>query len=142
MNKIFFSFLLMSFLGFSVFAEKADVKKTERNFPTPPAVKKGEYALFLDDKYTTFKTIKWNKYELDTSCFKANKKKPECMAYEYTQIKKKDYQLPDPSMNNAAAFICSKRNGKNLIALDYKKNEIDFCRFPDGSMVNSWNLAL
>lgn len=142
MNKTVLSFLLMSFICFSTFAENKEVKKTVRNFPAPPAVKKGEYALFLEDKYITFKTQKWNKYEFDTSCFKANKKKPECMAYEYTQVKNKNYQLPDPSMNNAAAFICSKRNGKNLLALDFKKNEIDFCRFPDGSMVNSWNLAL
>lgn len=113
-------------------------------YPVAPKVKKGEYALFLKDNYVVFKTQKTAEgFELDLSCFaKLNSKKPDCMAYTYAKMKAENVQIPHPAMNNRAAFHCSKMQGRNLLAIDHQKNEIDFCRFPDNSMVSTWSMYM
>ncbi len=111
-------------------------------YPVAPKVKKGEYALFLKDKYIVFKTQKTSEgFEFDRSCF-AKSKKPNCMASTYAKMKAENVQVPHPDMNNRAAFHCAKMNGRNLLAIDFERNEVDFCRFPDNSMVSSWSMYL
>lgn len=112
--------------------------------PVAPKVKKGEYALFLKDNYIVFKTQKTTEgFELDLSCFSNSKsKKPDCMAYTYAKMKAENVEIPHPAMNNRAAFHCSKMQGRNLLAMDHQRNEIDFCRFADNSMVSSWSMYM
>lgn len=123
-------------------ALKSDNTLNQNKLSSSPKLKAGEYALFLDDKYTVFKTQKSDNLEFDLSCFKKNAKKPDCMALTYAKMKAENVETPHPSMNNMAAFHCTKMKGKNLIAIDAKHNEKDFCRFADNSMVSSWSMYL
>ena len=114
----------------------ASVKTSD--FATPPQFKNDEYALFLDDSYKIFKTKKFDRLELSEGCFK--KAKPACLALEFSQIKPRKLELKAPGMNNMSAIHCEEVGGRNLLALDNKNNHYNFCRFNDGSMVNSWSM--
>ncbi len=105
--------------------------------PAVPALKSDEYAVFTDEAYKIFKTKKYEEFELDMSCFK--KAKPDCVAYTMAQVKPKKPVFKHESINNIAAIHCADISGKNLIALDSKKREYNFCLFKDGSMLNSWS---
>ncbi len=133
-----FLVILLSFQSFSVDIKNKNGKPVLR--PTAPPLKSGEYALFLDDKYIIFKTKKTDDLELDLSCYKKNKNTPDCMAFIYAKMKAENVETPNPAMNNMAAFHCAKLNGRNLLAIDSKRNETDFCRFHDKSMVSSWSM--
>ena len=110
----------------------------QKQFPEPPKFKDDEYAIFIEDAYQVFKTKKIEKLELSESCFKTSK--PKCEAYEFAQIKPKDLSIKAPGMNNKSAIHCEAVGGRNLLALDNKNNQYNFCRFSDGSMVNSWSM--
>lgn len=43
--------------------------------------------------------------------------------------------------NNPASAQCKKRNGSNQILEDKNKNQYDYCKFKDSSMIDSWNLV-
>jgi putative hemolysin len=111
---------------------------SQNQFPPPPKFKDDEYAIFIEDAYQIFKTKKFESLELSESCF--NSKKPKCEAYEFAQIKPKDLSIKAPGMNNKSAIHCEAVGGRNLLALDNKNNQYNFCRFADGSMVNSWSM--
>lgn len=111
---------------------------TMNQFPEPPKFKDDEYAIFIEDSYKVFKTKKYEKLELTEGCFKGTK--PKCEAYEFSQIKPKDLSIKAPGMNNKSAIHCEAVGGRNLLALDNKNNQYNFCRFADGSMVNSWSM--
>ena len=136
----FFSHLVLANTAKSVASSQ------DQTHPVAPKVKKGEYALFLKDNYIVFKTQKTAEgFELDLSCFakeNSKSKKPDCMAYTYAKMKAENVEIPHPAMNNRAAFHCSKMQGRNLLAMDHQRNEIDFCRFADNSMVSSWSMYL
>lgn len=104
----------------------------------PPSLSSDEYAIFIKDKYLKFKIKKFQGLELDLSCFKG--KIPKCEAYEFSQIKPKSLMMKNEAFNNMAAIFCEAVHGRNLLALDKNRNEYNFCRFPDDSMVNSWSL--
>lgn len=145
-------FVVLFFFGNLIFANTVKSASSSQDqsqavvHPVAPKVKKGEYALFLKDNYIVFKTQKTAEgFELDLSCFtKSNSKskKADCMAYTYAKMKAENVQIPHPAMNNRAAFHCSKMQGRNLLAIDDQRNEIDFCRFPDNSMVSSWSMYM
>jgi putative hemolysin len=115
-----------------------DLATAQKKFPVPPKILKDQYTVFFNDKYEIFKTKKFEKLELTESCFK--NKKVTCQAYEFAQIKPKSLEIKSPGMNNMSAIHCEAVGGQNLLALDYKNNQYNFCRFGDGSMVNSWSM--
>lgn len=110
------------------------------NFPQVPALKAGEYAVFVDKGYEIFKTKEVNELEFDTSCFKVGKT-PSCEAAKAAAVTTPPKYATE-NMFHPAALYCEARGGKNLIALDHKKDEYNFCRFKDKSMVNSWAMYL
>jgi putative hemolysin len=130
--------MLTCFISIEMFAAAQSKKQTEH--PKPPQLKSDEYALFLTDKYIVFKTKKTDQLEFDLSCYKKNKL--DCLAFEISKNKIKNVQIENPGMNNMAALYCAKAEGRNLLALDHRRNEKDFCRFSDNSMVSSWSLYL
>jgi hypothetical protein len=111
---------------------------SQKQFPDPPKFKDDEYAIFIGDSYQVFKTKKYESLELNDGCFKGTK--PKCQAYEFAQIKPKDLSVKVPGLNNKSAIHCEAVGGRNLLALDNKNNQYNFCRFADGSMVNSWSM--
>jgi|GEM_PF-3558438 len=113
-------------------------KPVPKKYATVPSLKKGEYAVFIEDSYKVFKTKKFEDFELETSCFK--NEKPKCDAYSFAQVKPKPITLKHEGLNNFAAIHCSEITGKNLIAFDDERKEYNFCLFRDGSMVNSWSV--
>lgn len=145
--------LLILQISFSAHADQASKptrKRTTANagskkkapvdtFPKPPIFKDNEYAIFIEDAYRVFKTKQYEKLELSDNCFKASPK-PNCQAYEFAQIKPKDLSIKVPGLNNISAIHCESIGGRNLLALDNKNNQYNFCRFSDGSMVNSWSM--
>lgn len=130
----FFSFIFCTV----AYAKKTESAKTQPKHPSVPALKTGEYAVFIEDAYKIFKTKTHEEFELETSCFK--KDKPQCDAYTFAQVKPKNITLKHEALNNFAAIHCADITGKNLIALDANRNEFNFCLFKDGSMVNSWSV--
>lgn len=146
MKYFFITVVFLAFQGFAFESkgpkDRAVNKKSEDVNVQSPQLKTDEYSLFLDDKYRVFKTQKSDNLEFDLSCFKKNPKKPDCMAFTYAKMKAENVETPHPAMNNMAAFHCTKMKGKNLIAIDAKHNEKDFCRFADNSMVSSWSMYL
>lgn len=113
-------------------------KNPSKGWVEVPQFKDDEYAIFIDDNYKIFKTKNFEKFELIDTCFKKNK--PNCLAYKFAQIKPKNLQIEHEGFDNLAAIHCEKIGGKNLIALDNKKNHYNFCKFNDGSLVNSWSM--
>mgnify|MGYP001602787328 FL=1 len=111
--------------------------KNEKSIEVP-RLKEGEYAIFLNDTYKVFKTKRFEELEIEVSCFKKNK--PRCKAFDFSKIKPKEIKSTQASMNNFAAIHCADISGRNLIALDSKRNEYNFCYFKDGSMANSWSI--
>ncbi len=133
----FLNMLCTLFVSVQIFA--AETNKVIQH-PVVPKLKPDEYALFLDDRYIIFKTKKTDELELDLSCYKKNK--PDCLAYAMSKKKIENVQIEHPAMNNMAALNCAKAEGRNLLAIDSRHNEKDFCRFSDNSMVSSWSLYL
>ena len=103
-----------------------------------PPLKNDEYAIFVNNTYEVFKTQNFEQLEIDRRCFKNGK--PKCEAYLFSQMKPASINSPDHYIANLGAAHCHAVYGMNLIALDSKRNQYNFCRFKDGSMVNSWSL--
>ena len=104
-----------------------------------PTLKKGEYAIFLDEKYEIFTTVEYNKLEIDSKCAKKNGIY-DCLAAKSDSLPKVNTVEVGFGNYHPAANYCNEIDGKNLIAVDYLKDEVSFCRFSDGSMVKSWSL--
>lgn len=119
--------------------EQKNAASSADPFPKVPSFKDNEYAIFIEDSYRIFKTKKFETLELTESCF-AKSSQPQCEAYEFAQIKPKNLAVKVPGMNNTSAIHCEAIGGRNLLALDNKNNHYNFCRFGDGSMVNSWSM--
>lgn len=136
--NVLFQIVLLPF----AFAQTESEPKpmAQPNFPQVPALKAGEYAVFVDKGYEIFKTKEVNELEYDTSCFKAGKT-PSCEAAKAAVLATPPKYKQENLFHPAAQF-CEARGGKNLIALDHKKDEYNFCRFKDRSMVNSWAMYL
>lgn len=141
----FISLFCFSFSSYHSWAQGPkkvlESKKTAASpdhFAQPPKFGNDQYAIFIEDSYQVFKTKKFEKLEISESCFKNDK--PHCEAYEFSKIKPKDLSIKAPGMNNTSAIHCEAVGGRNLLALDNKNNQYNFCRFSDGSMVNSWSM--
>ena len=104
-----------------------------------PTLKKGEYAIFLDEKYEIFTTVEYNKLEIESKCAKKNGIY-DCLAAKSDSLPKVNTVEVGFGNYHPAANYCNEIDGKNLIAVDYLKDEVSFCRFSDGSMVKSWSL--
>jgi putative hemolysin len=104
-----------------------------------PTLKKGEYALFWDEKYEIFTTKDFNNLEIDTRC-PQKKGAFDCLAAKSDSLPKVNTVEINKGNYHPASNYCNEIGGKNLIAIDYKKSESSFCRFSDGSMVDSWSL--
>lgn len=104
-----------------------------------PNLKKGEYAIFLDEKYEIFTTVEYNKLEIDSKCVKKNGVY-DCLAAKSDSLPKVNTVEVGFGNYHPAANYCNEIDGKNLIAIDYLKDEVSFCRFSDSSMVKSWSL--
>jgi len=118
--------------------QSADSGSRSSSIISPPKLKSDEYAVFYNDSYQIFKTTKIEQLEFSTNCLK--NKKLDCEAYRLSQLKNVKIKLKDPQMQNWGALYCEAIHGRNLIALDQKGNQSNFCRFEDGSLVNSWSL--
>ena len=104
-----------------------------------PTLKKGEYAIFLDEKYEIFTTVIHNKLEIESKCVKKNGVY-DCLAAKSDSLPKVKTVEVGFGNYHPAANYCNEIDGKNLIAIDHNHSEVSFCRFSDGSIVDSWSL--
>ncbi len=129
-------FLTITFALSFAWAETKNIPKDRPYFPPVPKLKQGEYAIFIEKNYQIFQTKTVDELELETSCLKSGK--PSCEAFQASKT-------PNPTLKEVfhpAANHCEAKGGRNLIALDKNKDEYNFCRFKDNSMVNAWSLYL
>lgn len=104
----------------------------------PQKIAENQFAIYNPetDKYDFIVSDK-----LEGSVFSDNCKNKKCEAYLALQRKVVDLsEAPHPTMFNPAAILCKDLGGVNLIALNSKKAEENFCKFKDASYVNSWDL--
>ena len=133
LTLLLINFLILPF----AFAQQDEPRPMAKPlFPAVPKLQKGEYAIFIEKNYQIFRTTEVNKLEFDNSCFKAGKT-PTCEA-ALAANNKSEPVYKTQNLFHPAANFCEARGGRNLIALDYKRDEYNFCRFKDNSMVNSW----
>lgn len=112
-----------------------------------PKIQPDEYVFFLKDKYHVFKIVEYSGLKLSSNCFgnrnkknKSTQNKPKCQAFEVSKIKVKDLFKEKYGGTNPASLHCSRMMGESLIAYDSLKNEYDYCRFADNSLVSSWSM--
>lgn len=102
-----------------------------------PDVAKGEIAIFENGNYRKVKTIFQHGLTLSLDCIKKGAQ-PSCLAFSTSLA-----APPPPTSKfngNPASQNCSEFKGANLIAFNAQKQEVNYCQFADGSMVNSWDL--
>nr|BFD57967.1 hypothetical protein CKG001_00740 [Bdellovibrio sp. CKG001] len=89
--------------------------------------------------YKPLQVIEKDGVTISKSCLKSGKMK--CQAWDAVLNKKALTPTPGVGVvGNPAARYCHDYNANNLIVLDAKKNEYDYCVFSDGSMIDSWSL--
>ncbi len=103
-----------------------------------PHLNVGEYAFYNGSQYKIFKIIETEGLKLSSDC-KVNTGKMKCQAYTASTRSMPDVQFSDARITPASQ-LCSQLNGKNFIAFGSKKEELNYCQFADGSLVNSWSL--
>lgn len=110
----------------------------DTNSGSIPKLNSDEYAVFIDESYKIFKTKTFEKLELSENCFK--KTKPDCIAFAVSQSKPGPVKITTEGATNLAAINCANVGGKNLIGMNAKRDQFNFCRFEDGSMITSWSM--
>lgn len=99
-----------------------------------PKVPPGGYVIFLNDKYETLKVKKKNNRIFSENCAQ------DCAAEKALLVKKPFPKPVHSAMQNPAAQYCGAVGGKNLLAVNERGGEENFCRFNDNTFVNSWDL--
>jgi putative hemolysin len=122
---------------FSISINTFAAETAKQKFPSPPAVKENEITVFIEDKYKIFQIKKENEVVFTKDCLD---KKKTCLAYQATE---KAIPLPGPKapgLGMPAADYCDAKGGRNLIAFDNKRDEVNYCFFKDGTAVGSWSM--
>lgn len=113
--------------------------QNNKNKVLPPAkLQKDEFTYFDDNKYNNFKITEFENMKLSSSCFK--NAKPNCGAYSLSLLKKNPPVPTSEGRFHPASIYCKELGGRPIIALNYKKDEYDFCMAKDKSLVSSWSL--
>lgn len=145
MSKLFFTIMvLMGLLPAQMgLAKPPPPKSPNGEFKAVPQpntanLKENEFYIFLDGKYEKLQPKKYEGARFAPDCFKGGK--PNCLAYAVYSNAKKNVANKSQQLPNSAAQFCIDQGAVNLIALGRDRNEFNFCRFSDKSMVNSWDL--
>ncbi len=104
-----------------------------------PNVKKGSFAFFDGQKYKIFEVFETEELKLSSDCKVKPPKKMSCQAYQAVTGKIKETQSSEEAVS-PASVLCTQLGGKNFIAFNEKKEQYNFCRFEDQSLINSWSL--
>lgn len=70
----------------------------------------------------------------------ANCKNKKCQALLSLKKKPVKSKIKNPVSGNPSSTHCWDMGGKPRILKDKKNNEIDYCLFKDGSMIDGWDL--
>ena len=136
LSLLVINFLILPF----AFAQTETKPMGKPNFPPVPKLNAGEYAVFVEKSYQVFKTKTVSDLEYDLACFSKGTT-PTCEAANAAAITTPP-KYKRENLFHPAALFCEARGGRNLIAIDSKHDEYNFCRFKDNSMVNSWAMYL
>nr|BFD68547.1 hypothetical protein HAGR004_35690 [Bdellovibrio sp. HAGR004] len=94
--------------------------------------------VFDGKSYQPVKVQEYQQLKLSKNCFKG--KTPQCEAWKAAQKKASRTNLPQALGGNPAARYCLDAGGENRIVKSDDGTEFDYCRFKDGSMIESWGL--
>lgn len=95
------------------------------------------FRYYVNDKYVDVAIVKVGDLRVNEIC----KKTSSCQALKTAKGKPfKTQESKAPTYGNPAANYCWDVGAKNRILKDSKNHEYDFCVFPDGSMIDAWNL--
>jgi hypothetical protein len=89
------------------------------------------------DKDVDVTVVELGKNRLSKSCLKSGN---QCLAILALKKKVSEPSPPTELLGHPAARYCQSHDATNLIFIDQKKNEFDYCLFKDGSFINSWDL--
>jgi putative hemolysin len=82
--------------------------------------------------------IDFNGFSVNDVC--ANKLN-NCQALLATKLVRSISSLDTKRLvGHPASKMCFAKGGSSIILKDPKRNEYDYCLFPDGSMIDSWQL--
>lgn len=112
--------------------------KDNDSIPTlsqPPKVVIGEMFYFEDGKYLISKRQKIKELNILGNCSPSE----NCMAVQRAHLKdiggKRETEATNPATLN-----CNRVGGKIVIATDHQMNQYDYCKFNDGSLIDSFDL--
>jgi hypothetical protein len=84
------------------------------------------------------KIIKHEGFRISQTCVKALSVK--CDAWSALQNKRGFERKDIGTIGNPAASYCASYKAKNIIFINSKKQEFDYCYFSDNSVVDAWDL--
>lgn len=117
---------------------KNKIKKPEVDEKPPiEKLKAEQFTYFFENKYINFSSIKDGELIYSSGC-----KNRKCDAVRAAAKQLPFPAVKKPGMYNPGPAYCSDHSGKPVIALDKAGSSFDFCRFKDGSLVDSWSLLL
>lgn len=91
---------------------------------------------FRNGTYVDVKIIRVGKSKVSANC-----KNSMCQALKVANGNSLKSKISGaPFTGNPGANYCWDVGAKSKILEDQKNNQYDFCEFPDGSMIDAWNL--
>lgn len=86
------------------------------------------------NKTETISIVLINDMKVNNECLK-NKK----MCLDILSVPVKSKLIEEKLSGNPASIFCFNKKGESIILRDNKFNEYDYCKFPGGMMVDSWD---
>jgi putative hemolysin len=84
------------------------------------------------------KILEVNMYSVNNACANNMNK---CQALLATKLVRSISSLDkNKILGHPASKMCFAKGGSSVILKDVARNEYDYCTFPDGSMIDSWQL--
>ncbi len=135
MLKVLFSMFMV--LNLVHFAFAKDAMKPAKAVELPK-ISEGELAVFDGEKYKKFRIFTEEGLSFSEDC-KVKSGKMKCLAY-LASVTKLDKALNLEPRISPASLLCTHLEGVSYLAINFKKEELNYCEFSDGSYVGSWAL--
>lgn len=131
--NLLISTTLAIFLNLPAFATKDPLGPAPR--PDFKKMKSNEISYFWDGTYLQIQFQTIDQVEISRNC--DDKKGCEALRVSKSQFPIK--APPHPALNNPGVTYCKTMGGLALIGFNNKSQEVDICRFPDGSLLKAWS---
>lgn len=96
------------------------------------------FKMYDGDRYVEVNIQQQGKLRLTSDCFKG--KAPKCDAFTASTKKVVAREPQNSTHGHPAVRYCHDKGGFARILISADNKQYDYCRFNDGSMVDSWDL--